>query len=262
VLKFAGNRKINQILKRSHQIQNLVVKFTDELERTLQELTNEEKADVLKTLLDIVSMYEAKVEYSEVWQVAEEKLLIRYKHKLKAFFDSLVLDYFHQKSMKLLELQDEAGITTDEQFMTDAEYPAYLTDLKRMLQLKRQFAILTELNIEKEPKEAFFDDIQGKNPEHTTRRQALTIYYLSQHCGFNSGTEIALARFVQFLTGKSLDNITKILRNPLKIAPEKRKRADEELIKDLIYIREYFDSLKLPQIANLINRDITEVTKG
>jgi hypothetical protein len=49
------------------------------------------------------------------------------------------------------------------------------------------------------------------------------MFYLSQHCGFNQGTEIAFARFVQFLTGKHLDNITQILRNPLKVSSKNER---------------------------------------
>lgn len=102
-----------------------------------------------------------------------------------------------------------------------------------------------------------------KNKDHTTRRQTLAIYYLDFYFKINkSGKEAApLVRLIEFLTDKSIDNIKKALRNPLKNSEKKNNRADAELLKDLKYIRIYFEDLKLVAIVQLIDKDITAVSE-
>ena len=102
-----------------------------------------------------------------------------------------------------------------------------------------------------------------KNTEHTTRRQTLAIHYLDSHFKINkSGKEAApLVRFIEFLTDKSIDNIKKALRNPLKNSDKKNSRADAELLKDLKYIRIYFEDLKLAAIVQQIDKDIEAVSE-
>ncbi|MGQ0828309.1 MAG: hypothetical protein ACT4ON_07935 [Bacteroidota bacterium] len=100
-----------------------------------------------------------------------------------------------------------------------------------------------------------------KNKDHTTRRQTLAIYYLDLHFKVNcEGKDAALIRFIQFLTDKNIDNITKIFRNPLKNSEKKKIRADEELLKDLKYIRTYFEDLGLTSVVKKIDDDIITIS--
>lgn len=102
-----------------------------------------------------------------------------------------------------------------------------------------------------------------KNKEHTTRRQTLAIYYLDLHFKINNSGKVAapLNRFIEFLTDKSLENITKALRNSLKFSDKKSNRADAELLKDLRYIRVFFEDLKLASILKKIDEDIATVSE-
>lgn len=245
-------------------VQKFLAHFFRELFRSIKDFSIDEQIDIFNTLLEILLMHKKGEDFEKIIKVAEEKLFFRYRQRMSEFSNAGILAYLDQTSLKFFEFIDDLEITDREQHLTDEEYENFLNNVRRVLLNQSHLAIISEPLAQPHPqeKETSVDDIQGRNPEHTTRRQALAIYYLSQYCGFNKGTEIALARFVQFLSGKNLDNITKILRNPLKIAPEKRKRADEELIKDLIYIRDYFDALRMANIVSLINRDINEVMKG
>ena len=101
-----------------------------------------------------------------------------------------------------------------------------------------------------------------KNKDHTTRRQTLAIHYLDSHFKINrEGKDAALGRFIQFLTDKNIDNIIKTLRNPLKNSEKKKIRADEELLKDLKYIRIYFEDLGLTAIIKQIDKDIAAISE-
>jgi hypothetical protein len=46
----------------------------------------------------------------------------------------------------------------------------------------------------------------------------------------------------------------------LKNSPDKRSRADEELIKDLNFVRSFFAEMKMAEIVKLIDTDIDAVT--
>jgi hypothetical protein len=97
----------------------------------------------------------------------------------------------------------------------------------------------------------------SSNPQFTTARQVLAIYYLMKqlHIWENSDkTEIA--RFIQFLTGKESKtekikntNIYKYLRNPLKA-------NDKSLNKDLLFIRKYFQGIGMSTITEAIDKEI------
>ena len=248
--------------KRILPFQKLAVKFSRELDKTFQKLSVDERIEFINTLIEIVVLFENKADYAEISKVVEEKLMMSFRHKMKDFVNAQVLDYLNQKSTKLYELQDDLGITGDEQQMSDEEYSVYLATIKNMLGLLKDFAMVAEPNVPSEEEQTSVEELQGNNPEDTSRRQTLAIHYVNLFTQLNKGPDIALARFIRFMTGKSLDNITKVLRNPLKVASEKRKRADEELLKDLTYIKQFFEGMGLPQILVLIDRDMEAIRKG
>lgn len=97
-----------------------------------------------------------------------------------------------------------------------------------------------------------------KNPEFTTRRQVLTLFYLLEAIdkGTNSIDRTVKARFIHFLTGKNESNIYKTLTEPHKgFENEKNKRS---AIKDLEFIKKHFDELGLKSISQKITNDMTE----
>lgn len=95
-----------------------------------------------------------------------------------------------------------------------------------------------------------------KNPEFTTRRQVLALYYLLDAIdkGTNSIDRTVKARFIHFLTGKNESNIYKTLSEPHKgLGNEKNKKSG---IKDLEFIRKHFDELELKTISQKITNDM------
>jgi len=234
------------------------MKFARELESSIGNLPGDDKIDILTVLSEITVMFENGSDYAPVHKIIDERLLLKYKGKLKTFYNKGITDYLLQRSFKLLELQDELGKDDPEQFLSDDEYKTYLEMLHRLLRMRRELAIVgTEIVAEEEENAA--EDNSTTNPEHTARRQTLAIYYLNMNFAINKSSEKALAHFIHFLTGKNEDNIYKVLRNPLKISDIKKKRADDELVKDLEFIKTYFDNLGSTAIIKAIERDIQEV---
>lgn len=95
-----------------------------------------------------------------------------------------------------------------------------------------------------------------KNPEFTTRRQVLALYYLLDAIdkSINSIDRTVKARFIHFLTGKNESNIYKTLSEPHKgLDNHKNNRS---AIKDLEFIKSHFDELGLKSISQKITNDM------
>jgi len=90
-----------------------------------------------------------------------------------------------------------------------------------------------------------------RNPEFTTARQVLAMYYIFESAKIISVSYIDKARFIEFLTGKNLDNITKCLAKP-----QKEKRSEN--VKDLRCVRQFFEKLKMTEVLKMIDRDIVD----
>ena len=95
------------------------------------------------------------------------------------------------------------------------------------------------------------------NKEFTTSRQVLAIHYLFEELKVYAVTDkTEVAKFIQFLTGKETGvakigdtTIYKKLKSPL---PE----TDKGILKDLQFIRMYFEKLGFQNIVNQINKEI------
>ena len=104
----------------------------------------------------------------------------------------------------------------------------------------------------------FESEIQIKNPEFSTRRQVLAMYYLLNEIDKNIASidRTIKARFIHFLTGKNESNIYKTLAEPLKgLENDKNKKS---AIKDMDYIKQHFDDLGLKSISQKISNDMAE----
>ena len=99
-------------------------------------------------------------------------------------------------------------------------------------------------------------EILIKNPEFSTRRQVLALYYMldaiDKHT--NSIDRTIKTRFIHFLTQKNESNIYKALSEPHKgLENEKNKKC---ALKDLEYIKQHFDDLGLKSISQKITNDM------
>ena len=93
------------------------------------------------------------------------------------------------------------------------------------------------------------NETEEKNTDFTTARQVLAVHYLLQYYHVKNVDKTEIARFIQFLTGKNLDNIYKKLQNPFKV-------NDKSLKEDLRFVREYFERLGMQEVVKLINLEI------
>ena len=97
-----------------------------------------------------------------------------------------------------------------------------------------------------------------KNKEFTTKRQVLAIYYMWNELdkNINSIDRTVRARFIQFLTGKNKSNIYKALAEPHKGL--ENDKNNKSAIKDLEFVKQYFESMGLKSIVEKISNDMQE----
>lgn len=105
-------------------------------------------------------------------------------------------------------------------------------------------------NLEPEP------ETPTKNKEFTTKRQVLAIYYMWNELdkNINSIDRTVRARFIQFLTGKNESNIYKALAEPYKGL--ENDKNNKSAIKDLEFVKQYFESIGLKSIVEKISNDM------
>lgn len=94
---------------------------------------------------------------------------------------------------------------------------------------------------------------KGKpNPENTTARQVMAMYYIAEHFGIWGQVDKSnLESFTEFLTGKSASEIHKKFKSPLD-----NKQDPNERKKDFRFVKDHFEKLGLRDIANKINKDM------
>lgn len=107
-------------------------------------------------------------------------------------------------------------------------------------------------------------DSEGKSESlinGTTKQSTLAIYYMQKALKFPRTTGVTTedAAFVKFLIGKDFDDIRKLLADPLKRPNEKTGKATENLIKDLITVRNQFNKIQFSEGAKLVDFDIDKL---
>jgi len=95
----------------------------------------------------------------------------------------------------------------------------------------------------------------------TTRQSTLAIYYLQKTMKFprTTGNKFEDAVFVKFLIGKDLDEIRKLLADPLKRPNEKTGKATNNLIKDLTIVLNQFKKIQFFEGVKLVEDDIVKL---
>ena len=100
------------------------------------------------------------------------------------------------------------------------------------------------------------DTVTSKNPEFTTSRQVLAVYYLLNAIDrgiVNQTDRTVKARFIEFLTDKNYNNIYTALSNPFKGLENNNKK---QILKDLEYVKSHFSKLGIQSIVDQIDNDI------
>ncbi|MCC6447504.1 MAG: hypothetical protein IT215_02310 [Chitinophagaceae bacterium] len=242
-----------------------------EINSVLTKYEGEQKIELaehlLKTFDELLEYFKTKEE--EVYQryVSREKdLLKKYGKSYKAYaglsiyklfdFDMLLAekDYYTLKEFNSLK----AG----EGDLSEKDVKEWCDSIKRMLYGAIHFSYLEKepefetITFSKDSIDSVKDDL---DKEITEARQLLAIYYLLksgfniEHRGTSSVSEVA--RFAHLLTGTKFTTLQKSnIYKKYQLIPNYNK--EEYLIKDLRFIKPYFEALNIQKAVELIDKEI------
>jgi hypothetical protein len=178
------------------------------------------------TLAQIV---DSKEKTEGVFQVIKEGLEQLTRPELKAYFFQCV-----ERELNFERAKELTGRHT----------LPILNFIERIEKLKHETLNHSESTTELEASE------REGNPDFTTARQVLAMHFLLDFCKIQGVDKTQIARFIEFLTGKSYHNIYRNVKNPY--ATKKGNFRKE----DLQFIRPYFENLGLSEIVKMINNEL------
>ena len=102
-----------------------------------------------------------------------------------------------------------------------------------------------------------------KNKEFTTARQVLAMTFLLKRCGINPiDNPTPVAKLIQFLTNREA-NAKRIQNTTIyKLVTKPFRENETTLLKDLHFIRNYFQDIGIPEIVVDIDREIAQSEKS
>lgn len=242
------------------EIGNALIKYEGEQKIELAE-------HLIKTFDDIQEYFKTKDE--DVYQRyanREMELLKKYRKFFQPFadlsiyklfdFDLLLAEKNYYTSKEFNSLKSGEGD------LSENDVKEWCGSMKRMLYSALHFSYL-----EKEPefettpnaKEQPVGTKDEDNKEITEARQLLAIYFILksgfniEHRGTNSISEVT--RFAHLLTGTKFTTLQKSsIYKKYQLIPNYNK--EEYLIKDLRFIRPYFEALNIQKAIELIDKEI------
>ena len=91
-----------------------------------------------------------------------------------------------------------------------------------------------------------------KRMKHTSIHQVLVLHYLLHSSGLGNIDKTIKARLAEFLTGRNYHNLYEYFRYP------STTRAGQSRIREMKYVMEFFLSIGMDSIADLIQREIED----
>jgi hypothetical protein len=247
----------------------LSVVIGKEITEILSDYEVEQKIEIAEHLLqtfdDLLEYF--KTREAQVYQRyanRENNLLKKYGKNFKPFsqksfyklfdFDTLLLEKDYYTSKEFNSLKAHEGDLTEEAINE------LVNTMKRRLHGEIYYLYLErEPQFDKKEKELKGTKQDEADKDITEARQLLAIYYLLkagfniEHRGTNSVSEIT--RFAHLMTGTKFTTLQKSnIYKKYQLIPNYNK--EEYLIKDLRFIRTYFEELHIQKAIDLIDKEI------
>ena len=256
----------------------LAKKFINDYDAVMKHYNTEQQIELTKHLLDILELVKQYQEnkneklYKDI-QSKEKALVEKYKqslkpYKAKAFYKFFQFDIVVAEK-DIYSTAEYNKLPPDEQQLSDTEINTFLNICANILNSSLDRLYLdspsdTEkiLNSQNSVQEELTADLPDK--EITRSRHMLAIYYLLkgdfniEHRSTHNVSDVA--KFIHLLTGTKFSGLTnsEIYKKYKKIPSHKQ---GAELIKDLKFIRPYFESLQLKDAVALIDSEIQNALK-
>ena len=258
-----------------HQIPLLLAqRFIRDYDEVMRHYGPEDKQNITQHFLQVLDIQQQYIKTEDVtiykqFTALEETLLRHYGKALKPYRDKQFYVYFDaghvltEKGIYSSEIFN--GLPPQEQSLSLSGMEQFISICTYTLQRERDNLLLAGIGV----KENSVNDktelpLNGKqegepDKQATKARQLLAMYYLLKTIGIEhreNNSVSAVARFIHLLTGTKFTSIqnSDIYKKYL-LMPNYKK--GEQLIKDLQYIRPYFEESGLLEAVKEIDSEIT-----
>lgn len=269
----------NQLTKYPLRSALLAKKFVEDYDAVIKDCSlplQVEITEYLLTVLDIIEEY-AKSEDQTVYKrfvTLSEDLLKKHRRVLEPVWNKQFHVYFRFDNVladkKVIPNETFNRLTAAEQRISGEEITDFVKMCRNVLSNGRHFMLLRmepEYSLSTESSPVSNDTATfGDQPDDgiTKARQMLALYYLLK-AAFNiehrsSHTISEVVRFIHLLTGKKFTTLqnSDIYK---KYQQMPNYNGDERLVKDLQFIRPYFEGLHLKSALDLIDAEIDRCIK-
>jgi hypothetical protein len=245
----------------------LAKKFINDYDEVMKHYTVEQQVELTGHLLQVIELMQEYQESNDdklfkKLQKEEMALTAKYKGTLKPYKTKSFHKYFQYDIIlaeKGLYTSEEYNkLPGDEQGLSENEIKSFLLTCQKSLNNSLERLYLQEPSGKTQPSTE--ESLNGQSDKDITRsRQMLAIYYLLK-AGFNiehrkSSNVSDVAKFVHLMTGTKYSGLSNSeIYKKYKAIPSLKEGA--ELVKDLKFIRPYFESLEINEAVKMINADI------
>lgn len=211
-----------------------------------------EKADMVINAIRRIIKKNPKVEHVKADEIAVEaglseievQVLLRLISSYGRFYSGSTMDGSGFYGVSSIYISDDSA------FHSYMNYQGMTTQILMKLEEQSQQRLRNELFL-------VADESTGKNKEFTLARQVLALHFLLKQVGINPiDVPTPVATFIRFLTGREL-NAKRVQDTTIyKKVTKPYKLNDKDVIKDLKYIKQYFDDMELAVIVTEIEKEI------
>lgn len=256
------------MINRNSVVPRLVKMFLDNYKNVMKHYNNAERIEITEHLLEVLELlknYQKTKDdnlYKE-WQKKEDVLLKKYRDKLRPYKAKFFHSYFEFETIiltkELYTAEEYNSLPEEEQGLSEREIKNYLNQIGNGLraELDSYYMEPTSTGEKKTPEKELLGDQPDK--DITRSRQLLAIYYMLK-AGFNiehrkNSNVSDVAKLIHLMTGTKFTTLNSSeIYKKYKDIPAHKKGA--QLIKDLKFIKPYFESLDIKEAVRMIDEDI------
>lgn len=224
------------------------------------------------TTLDNIS-FTADIYTVDLFKLFLQELQSGFKLDFKMFFDKTIqplkIKYIKSKELALpenIKRNEKETLELLAQFYAVSRFIDQLQTFNNQDSIETLIEKIKFENLGNEPSEIqqssnTLENVEEKSDSVTTAQQVLAIKILFEYAKIQKTTydNSQLARFMQFLTGKELNNKVIASTNLYKQISDTENKTSKSRKKDLRVVRNYFSAMNLLDIVALIDEKIEKI---
>lgn len=254
----------------------LVQRFARDFREAIKDYELPEQLELTEHLLFAVDLMllQAHTNNEDIYSYyleLEDELLQKYRKAFKPYVVKQFFKYFWFDEVlvekAIYSSEDFNRLPLDQQRLSLEEVTDFVNRCSELLYYARYMILLQmEPDTPQKPSQPPLPETAVPDKDITKARQLLAIYYLLK-AGFDiehrqSHDVSEVARFIHLLTGTKFTTLQNSdIYKKYRVMPDCYHNTGENLVKDLQFIRGYFEKLDMQGAVKLVNEEIDRTVK-